>query len=84
MRCFYSVTAGNVHKFFCTFLGRNSKKHLMCIYMGLVLFSHVHLAEFDFLPLPVVAESRLIGFFFFFSPSFEAKKKKKDAVSLSS
>lgn len=77
--------------FFAPFLGRNRKKHSTCIYMGLVLFSLVHLAEFDFQPLPVVAESRLIGFLFCFflffflllSPRLRPKKKKKDAVSLS-
>ena len=36
-------------------LPRNCINHLVCIYMGL-LFSHVHLAEFNFLPLPSVTE----------------------------
>ena len=46
--------------------------------MGLVLFSHVHLAEFNFLPLPVVAE---VLDSFFFPPHW---RPKKDAVGLSS
>lgn len=45
--------------------------------MGLILFSHVHLAEFNFLPLPVVAEVLSIHRFLFFPPLTGGQKKKK-------
>ena len=50
--------------------------------MGLILFSHVHLAEFNFLPLPVVAEVLSIHRFLFSPPSLEAKKKKRCSRSV--
>lgn len=49
--------------------------------MGLFLFSRVHLAEFNFLSLPVAAEP-FLNHRFLFCSSFEAKKT--DAVGLSS
>lgn len=81
MRRFYYVTAGNVHKFFAPFKAKLQKTFFLCIYMGLILFSHVHLAEFNILPLPMVAEFLwIIGFFF----SLLVWGQKKDAVGLSS
>lgn len=70
--------AGNVHRFLSIFFFfapslAKVHQHLMCIYMGLTLFSHVHLAEFNFPPLPLVAEFLSDHRFLFLSLS-EAKK----------
>lgn len=62
--------AGNVHTLFAPFLVKLHKPFGVHIH-GSLLFSHVHLAEFNFLPLPSVTESSL-------------EAKKKDAVGLSS
>lgn len=49
--------AGNVHNVFAPFTAKLHKPFGVHIYKGLILFSHVHLAEFNFLLFPWLLSS---------------------------